>query len=307
MRLLHTSTLGVIPFIEGNNSSAITSNANEYPALTIPKYAILSHTWEDGEVTLQEIQDDREVIKAKAGYQKVKASCELAKRDGFEYIWIDTCCIDKTNSTELFEAINSMFRWYKNSSICYVYLADAEPRDDLSIVGPMPFEGSIEYTFRWYSRGWTLQELIALRNVSFFSKNWKFLGTKVDHLVLLSSATGIDPYSLNGGDLSRISVARRMSWLASRQTTRLEDIAYCMLGIFGINMPLLYGEGERAFVRLQEEILKNSNDQSLFVWKEPDSMDFYREDYGESYSKSGLLASSPAHFEIARSIRDPIF
>lgn len=297
MRLLHTTTLEVIPFTESGDSSVITSEINDFSTFAIPKYAILSHTWGSGEVTLQELQGDPKVAEAKAGYKKIKASCELAKREGFDYIWIDTCCIDKTNSTELFEAINSMFRWYKSSSICYVYLADANEYN-----APAIEKGTPIAPCRWYQRGWTLQELIAPSNISFFNADWEFVGTKKEHLELLSRATGIDPYSLNGGDLSRISAARRMSWLASRKTTRLEDMAYCMLGIFDINMPLLYGEGERAFVRLQEEILKKSNDQSLFAWKEYDFVDFYREDYGENYPIYGLLSSSPANFENSRAV-----
>ncbi|KAL1894883.1 hypothetical protein Sste5346_005570 [Sporothrix stenoceras] len=303
MRLLHTRTLWVVNFVEkGCNASQLGAELNTHSSLAVPRYAILSHTWEDGEVTFQDMKKLTEA-KMKKGFGKIKKSCELARNAGIEYIWIDTCCIDKTNSTELFEAINSMFTWYRNAWVCYVYLSDA------GISSPVYSNQRQDHRdqFRWYRRGWTLQELVASRHIEFYGAGWESLGTKTDHLLLIAKATGIDAATLAAGDdleahLARISVARRMHWLAYRETTRPEDMAYCMLGIFGISMPVLYGEGDGAFLRLQEEILKTVDDQSLFAWKEDDSLDYYRPDYGDSFRRWGLLARSAADFRVAASV-----
>ena len=250
-------------------------------------------------MTFQDMVGDRVLATKKMGWEKIRDSCKQARRTGLEYIWIDTCCIDKTSSTELSEAINSMFQWYKDSVICYVYLSDVDmdivvfsdgklryltpvlydyKKDNATLDQRRKLEGQFEdekkleifrsthesYS-RWFSRGWTLQEILAPSKVQFFDKHWRSMGIKEQHLQILSKITKIDLFALIGGDLRRLSIARRMSWAADRQTTRAEDMAYCLLGIFNINMPLLYGEGEKAFVRLQEEILKVSNDQSLLL------------------------------------------
>ncbi|KAK4460442.1 ankyrin repeat-containing domain protein [Cladorrhinum samala] len=231
------------------------------------KYAILSHVWGESELTIQDVQAS--VGQTKKGYSKVINCCSRAKSDGFDYVWIDTCCIDKTSSAELSEAINSMYRWYQDADVCYVHLAD---------VPSVPFPDS-----RWFTRGWTLQELIAPSVVVFVDENWRDLGTKATLQEAIMRSTNIPAAVLAGNGPSNASVAQRMSWAARRQTTRVEDIAYCLLGIFGVNMPLLYGEGERAFIRLQEEIIRTSDDQSIFAWRSDDS-------------RSGLLATGPAAF-----------
>ena len=204
-----------------------------------------------------------------------------------DYIWIDTCCIDKSSSAELSEAINSMYRWYEKSKVCYAYLEDVEekyedacedPDEDTSNDSIKSLNGNVEKAIRksrWFTRGWTLQELIAPSQIIFFGKNWSFLGEKYDkgwhperNLVkLLSSITTIPEAVLaDPSQRTSCSVARKMSWAARRKTTREEDMAYSLLGLFEVNMPLLYGEGTRAFVRLQEEIIKETDDQSLFAW-----------------------------------------
>lgn len=296
----------------------------------IPEYAILSHVWGPEEVSFQDITGDRSAAEKKAGYEKVRESCKLAAQNGYAYIWIDTCCIDKTSSTELAEAINSMFQWYKGSKICYAYLSDVDvdeiivyDRDNNKrqhvVYNPTKMTKT-EYqeaisTFRdpaqqpqeaflvtpgrysrWFTRGWTLQELLAPAKLRFFDANWTYLGSKEQHARKISDISNIDLYALHGGDLRRMSIARRMSWVAKRQTTRMEDMAYCLLGIFDINMPLLYGEGMKAFIRLQEEILKVSDDQSLFAWMDP-TMPGYRDDYPEASKPQGLLAASPEAFQ----------
>lgn len=175
----------------------------------------------------------------------------------------DRCCINKNSSAELSEAINSMFSWYKNAQVCYAYLSD------VGIVTSLQQKQTDIKKSRWFTRGWTLQELLAPSSVVFFSNDWQSLGTKAELSDLLSDITDIDVDILRGLDLGFASVAQKMSWASARHTTRVEDVAYCLLGIFNVNMPLLYGEGNKAFHRLQEEILKGSNDLSLFAWGIP--------------------------------------
>ncbi|KAB8263203.1 hypothetical protein BDV32DRAFT_136253 [Aspergillus pseudonomiae] len=231
-------------------------------------YAILSHTWGPDEVTLQNINEH--MGRSRMGYKKVEQCCSIAHEMGYEYVWIDTCCIDKTSSAELSEAINSMFLWYQEATVCYAYLFDVPQK---------PFEQS-----RWFTRGWTLQELIAPREMVFYDGNWKKLGDKASLGTRISRCTRIPESILLGEqDLDTFSIAQRMSWAAERQTSRVEDRAYCLMGLFGVNMPLIYGEREAAFIRLQEEILRISEDHSLFAWKSSDT-------------RAGLLATSPAAF-----------
>ncbi|KAL7934213.1 RNA 3'-terminal phosphate cyclase domain-containing protein [Trichoderma chlorosporum] len=294
MRLLNTKTLQIEQFANHGGYNTLLKKGSDLTAKSAtPRYAILSHTWGDGEITFQDMQTkDRSAAMKKRGWRKLEDSSKRAARDGFQYIWIDTCCIDKTSGTELAEAINSMFQWYKESALCYAFLEDCQ--------GLLPYRtGSSSSALpRWYTRGWTLQELIAPKVVHFYSVSWQFLGTKDDHLVELSRVTGIDTYALGGGDLSRISVARRMSWVANRQTTVAEDMAYSLLGIFNLTMPMLYGEGSKAFIRLQKEIMKGTDDQSLFVWAEEGLNGQYR----TAQEGGGLLALSPAFFKGAGSV-----
>ncbi|KAH8163127.1 hypothetical protein CIB48_g5096, partial [Xylaria polymorpha] len=218
-------------------------------SLNVPAYAILSHTWGADELSLQGLQTwhvsnnswyegqsstTAGDITLKAGFVKVKRAAAFAAERGFTYLWVDTCCIDKTSSAELSEAINSMFKWYAQSAECHALLSDVPPVAEQDPQSPA---------------------------------------------VLLGKARP-----------ANISVASRLQWASERQTTRAEDIAYCLLGIFDVNMPLLYGEGQRAFVRLQEVILKSTSDQSIFAWnyvdnvpKDPDSV-------------YGLFAQSPVNF-----------
>jgi hypothetical protein len=230
----------------------------------IPPYAILSHTW---------LRDDEEVIFASItsappsnsyqgswrdlpGAKKIVYLCNQAADDGLDYAWADTCCIDKTNSVELSEAINSMFKWYQRSRTCYAYLADVDKSDG----------GQITQS-RWWDRAWTLQELVAPVVMHFYDKHWQSLGTKEDLLDLVSLKSGVDHETLKQPDTMYVkSVAQRMSWAAHREATRLEDRAYSLLGIFDVNLSMQYGEGSLAFKRLQEMILQKSNDQTLFAW-----------------------------------------
>jgi hypothetical protein len=252
-------------------------------AKEIPPYAILSHTWGENEISFQEmpsfVHPEREIDSRKrAAYTKIKGCCETAVKDGFDYIWVDTCCIDKTSSSEVSEAINSMYRWYQQADVCYVYLWD--------IVDP-GFNPDTFLKSKWFTRGWTLQELIAPSSMIFFNQAWEDIGTKFSLQEYISQRTCIPSSLLLGLAIPEsFTVAQRMSWASNRETKRVEDVAYCLMGIFGINMPMLYGEGGRAFIRLQEEIIRSSPDQSIFAWESD-----RREDRA-----GGLLASSPAAF-----------
>lgn len=239
-------------------------------------YAILSHRWEEEEVSLQEFKDGSGI--GKKGYAKIERSCTIALQSDIRYMWIDTCCIDKTSSAELSEAINSMYRWYEQAKICYAYLSDVETIDDLA--------GS-----KWFTRGWTLQELIAPKTVKFYDNNWYSFGSKNGLQGRIASITGIPLRVLRGSNVSDYSVAQRMSWAAHRITTRPEDQAYCLMGLFEVNMPMLYGEGTKAFARLQEEIIKILDDQSIFAWT------------GHTSGYFPVLAPSPANFKHSAGIR----
>lgn len=232
MRLLH---------IEPGGELCLTDFIGD----TTPEYGILSHTWgaSSEEVTFADLVNKAGIDKT--GYAKIKFCGQRAAADGLQYFWVDTCCIDKSSSAELTEAINSMFRWYQNSAKCYVYLSDVEDG---------PFLTPSFAQSRWFSRGWTLQELIAPSSVEFFSKQGNRLGDRTSLETEITKITGINVLALRGDPLSNFSISERMSWAAKRATTREEDSAYCLLGIFDVYMPLIYGEGRRAFTRLNREI-----------------------------------------------------
>ena len=278
MRLLHSKTL----------------EFREFPNHKDVAYAILSHTWGADEVLFQELDGlnakaTPHAIKQKAGYQKIKACCTQAASDGFDYTWVDTCCIDKRSSAELSEAINSMYKWYRDSAVCYAYLEDV-PND----TDPMPQMDNFRES-RWFKRGWTLQELLAPTSLEFYGDCWicrgqqASLGTRRSLMTEISDITRIPIDVLQGLKLSIYSVAQKMSWAAGRQTTREEDRAYSLMGLFEVNMPLLYGEGDRAFIRLQEEIMKISADETIFAWEIPSIANAAGE-------ISGMLALSPDLF-----------
>jgi hypothetical protein len=234
----------------------------------IPPYAILSHTWAEDheEVNFRDLTIGPR--KTKSGYKKLRFCAERAARDGLQHFWVDTCCIDKSNNTELSEAINSMFRWYRDATKCYVYLSDVATnnRDQINL-SPQSWELAFRKS-RWFTRGWTLQELLAPSSVEFFCSNKERLGDKKSLERLLHEITGIAIAALQGTLLSEFSVNERMSWAETRQTKREEDRAYSLLGIFDISMPLIYGEGSaKAFKRLQEEIDKNSRPRQDCTYK----------------------------------------
>ncbi|KAK4442021.1 HET-domain-containing protein [Podospora aff. communis PSN243] len=266
MRLLHTSTLTLV----------------DTDPRSTPPYAILSHVWGKDERPRRE------------GFDKVRQSCAVAAACKLDYIWIDTCCINKTSSAELSEAINSMFRWYRDAEVCFAYMADV-PFNVYRDPGQAGVRDAHMFvSSRWFTRGWTLQELLSPANVVFLDNKWNIIGTKSSLKETVADVTGIPSSILTGrASIGSASAAQRMSWASKRETTRVEDTAYCLLGIFDIHMPLLYGEGDRAFIRLQEEIMRTSGDSSLFAWA------------SETETHDGLLASSPAAFGLSSHIQPP--
>ncbi|KAL5370906.1 hypothetical protein DPSP01_014602, partial [Paraphaeosphaeria sporulosa] len=255
---------------------------DEYAEDDTPPYAILSHRWgkDCDEVTFKDIVEN--AGRDKRGFAKIRACGEQAKRDGYQFFWVDTCCIDKSSSAELSESINSMWRWYRNSGVCYTYL------DDVPTDLDAPDRNAALAASKWFTRGWTLQELLAPSRLVLYDVEWNVIGTKDKLADKVSQITNINrDYFSTNNSLQRASFAERMSWASARTTKRLEDIAYCLLGIFDINMPLLYGEGARAFQRLQEEIVKRSDDQSILAWPSSST-----ETDGDT-----LFAYSPASFE----------
>ncbi|KAL8366427.1 hypothetical protein RB595_004959 [Gaeumannomyces hyphopodioides] len=292
-----------------------------FPSASAPRYAILSHTWVDGdEVDFQDmtrygaISHENDVtpaerdcicgcrcrgaanptvnaVKGRSGYQKIVQTCHLAKKHDIEWAWVDTCCIDKRSSAELSSSINSMYRWYSDAVVCYVFLSDLDPQ-------PGDFKAALKRC-RWFTRGWTLQELIAPPKLEFYNRDWTNVGSDKKLESLLREVTGINAVGFGRKRclfLQQIPVATKMSWAAGRETTQAEDKAYCLLGIFDINMPLLYGEGDGAFRRLQEEILKRFDDSSIFC---TDGSGI------PSFNGVGrdVLAPSPASFSDSRDIK----
>ncbi|KAK3670736.1 hypothetical protein LTR78_009428 [Recurvomyces mirabilis] len=284
MRLINTTTLKLEEFFDKS----------------IPNYAILSHRWEADEVNYKDYVKGRYQT-TQQGYQKIKSCCELAVRRGRGYVWIDTCCIDKRSSAELSEAINSMYKWYQDAVECYVYLSDVQPYME-SQDWQMHFSSSA-----WFKRGWTLQELLAPCITIFFADDWSILGIGTNRHnfsddkrwtieglprlgSLIQSIVRIPIEVLrNPQIMSFYSVAQRLSWAFNRQTTRTEDEAYCLLGILGVSMPLLYGEGNKAFRRLQLEIMRQTADESILA--------FNRYEPWFKYGHIEVLAHSPQQFQ----------
>lgn len=243
--------------LERNSAGAFIPTKNFVGNDEIPPYAILSHTWKEGEeITFNDLTGG--TGKDKAGYDKIRFCGEQAIRDGLQYFWVDTCCIDKSNSVELQEAINSMFRWYQNAAKCYVYLSDVSIKEREA--SDQSAESAWESAFRasrWFTRGWTLQELLAPGSVEFFSRECRRLGDKRTLEQQIHAITGVTFSAIQGTPLSQFGIDERLSWIENRQTKLEEDMAYSLLGVFDVHIPLIYGEGrESAFRRLREEIDK---------------------------------------------------
>lgn len=253
-----------------------TKQLERFEGQQTPQYAILSHRWEEEEVSYQEWKACTFRIDGehKKGYKKVLECCEIVREYDLEYVWVDTCCINKESSAELSEAINSMYNWYRQAEVCLAYLSDINID-----FGSQDFTKSV-----WFTRGWTLQELLAPTNLVFYDNDWNRIGAKTERQIAIGNSTGIPYQAVTRFTPKRYSIAAKLSWAAKRETSREEDRAYSLLGIFGINMPMLYGEGQAAFQRLQEEIVKKSDDRSIFLWDGLANPDF------------GAFAASPDSF-----------
>jgi hypothetical protein len=276
--------------------NAKTFEMSEFGDSDLPFFAILSHTWQTDEVSFQDMQD-LEQARKKRRFKKIELCCRQAVEDGWDWAWVDTCCIDKTSSVELSEAINSMFLWYRLAMVCYAYISDVQANAGDS--GTSWVSGGSEAP-RWFRRGWTLQELLAPFTVRFYDRDWNFLGTRRDLAKEISTVTNIGlDILLKKKDIWEETVAMRMSWAADRSTTRIEDRAYSLLGIFNINIPLLYGEGGKAFTRLQHEIMRTIDDDTLFLWRETDryhvprNLTGFLTDTPESFAKHELIKAVP--------------
>ncbi|KAH8196611.1 hypothetical protein TruAng_009237 [Truncatella angustata] len=223
----------------------------------VPAYAILSHTWGPDEVVFDDLAKIPDDWQQKKGYEKIKFCAEQARRDGLRYFWVDTCCIDKSDSIKLQTAINSMFRWYRDAERCYVYLSDVSSAGHSDQQQPVtPWEDAFRDS-RWFRRGWTLQELIAPTTVDFYSKEGVSLGDKESLEPFIRDVTGIPTSALRGTPLSNFTIAEREAWVRGRETTVEEDMVYSLLGMFDVHMPLIYGEGrEKAQERLRRKVQK---------------------------------------------------
>ncbi|KAK7743414.1 hypothetical protein SLS62_010608 [Diatrype stigma] len=288
MRLLHAKTLRLLEFPYDDN---------------LPEYAVLSHTWgaSGDEVTLKDLHSWTPWFKRKPGWTKIKGCCRQALTDGIEYVWIDTCCLDRPKSTQAqgqstvtaavyHHEVQLMWRYYAGARVCYVHLADVH---DSPKTNPESPDSSFRRS-RWFTRGWTVPEMLAPLFVRFYDASWKYVGSKAELSKTIEEVTGIGAAVVRSpAEVGRQSVACRMSWVAARETSREEDIAYCLLGLFDVaSMPLDYGEGRRsAFLRLQHEILRTSKDQSLFAWGYGLPLAGTHDD-----CKVGMLAETPAAF-----------
>lgn len=280
MRLINTKTLKLSEFADG----------------AVPPYSILSHVWGDqaDECCLQDFARDEahsEDVKSKPGYAKIVNFCRVSLENGFEWAWADTVCIDKSEYEELNTAINSMFAWYERSEVCYAYLEDTQtPEADnesesagdssesswssSSLVGLSVME-ALKHA-QWFTRGWTLPELIAPTTISFFSRDWTFICSRHDARAEIRRITSVPLTLLSSPgnnifkqtkSLNAYTSHHKMQWMSKRHTRHEEDMAYCLLGLFDVQMPIRYGEGERAFERLQDLIIRIRGDASVLMWQ----------------------------------------
>ncbi|KAI0604678.1 CDC6 Cdc6-related protein AAA superfamily ATPase [Pyrenophora tritici-repentis] len=249
MRLLHFDELGKLVL-------------TDFRGKTTPPYAIRSHRWSGFEILFNDVQSEA-YREREEGYRKLAFCTKQAAQDKLQYFWVDTCCIDKWNLSELSKAINSMFQWYKNATRCYVFLSDVSVSTTTEPVQRSDWEASFRESV-WFTRGWTLQELIAPVSVEFFSREGKPIGDKASLDQLIYEITGIPLAALRNCPLDQFTTSERERWAENRRTTEAEDIVYCLLGVLGVSMPTPYGEGkESARSRLQAEVEAAANIPSI--------------------------------------------
>jgi hypothetical protein len=255
----------------------------------IPRYAILSHRWgkDADEVTFEDLANN--TGREKSGYKKIQLCGEQAKCDGLKYFWIDTCCINKGNKAEHSLAIRSMFRWYRSAARCYVYLSDVSaPSLRHEVEARLSLWDSEFRESEWFTRGWTLQELLAPGVVEFFSREWVKLGDKTSLKQQIHESTGIPRLALEGAPLSQFTADERLRWKGDRKTRRDEDAWYSLSGILDIDIAPAYGEGAAsAFRRLMDEV--NKLERCIQDIRQTDPRDDKRR---IEETKGGLLADS---------------
>jgi hypothetical protein len=263
-----------------------------YDENELPPYAILSHTWgaDTEEVTFEDLVGGNSKAehghRKKPGYKKIRFCGEQAQQDELQYFWVDTCCIDKSDKAELSFAIQSMFRWYQKATKCYVYLSDVSTKERKAS-STHTWEPGFRSS-RWFTRGWTLQELLAPSTVEFFSEDWERLGDRVSLKSSIHKITSIPYKVLEGASLFQFSVDERFRWRQNRHTKVKEDAAYSLCGIFDVDMAPVYGEGaEQAFGRLYDKIRKQEECLRDLCATDPCNDKKRIED-----TKGGLLADS---------------
>lgn len=281
-------------------------NPSDSSSYEIPPYAILSHRWVGRELVfgdfdtvskdrLRSVATANPVPKTtgavedvgdgnEASIYKVAGACAQVRQTAeIRHLWIDTVCINQGGSREFSSAINSMFNWYHNAAVCYVYLYDVTWN-----VADDPEGSDLQFRqSKWFERGWTLQELLAPKKIEFYDRDWRYIGSKESLMKEIAKATRIAEEHLK--DFSTASIAQKMSWLSRRTTSFIEDRAYCMLGLFGVYLDARYGQGELEFLRLQQEIFDSTPagaifDESMFAWQ------------SDLIETSGLLAPAPSCF-----------
>lgn len=237
------------------------------------KFAIFSHRWGSEEPTFLDMTSEprKGTLKALSGYQKLTRFCGIAQQYSCELAWSDTCCINKESSAELEEAIQAMFKWYRTANICIAYLACSTNLVD--------FEKE-----PWFTRGWTLQELLAPEKMKFYGREWiplsedpddkhpRALDNSVPHDTILTTIihlTEIAEYDLVDFSPGVFRVQQRLRWAARRTTTRVEDMAYSLIGLFDVSMTITYGEGQRSWFRFMEIILRHCKSWDVFAWAGP--------------------------------------
>ncbi|KAG1793189.1 uncharacterized protein HD556DRAFT_525147 [Suillus plorans] len=264
---------------------------------------LLSHRWEEMEALLQDIQDkDVRELKGLAGIAKLQSFCNVARDAGYRWAWMDTCCIDKKSNTELQESVNSMFVWYRHSALTVVYLSDVPPSSQ-----PGALARSV-----WNERGWTFQEFVAPKVVIFYQNDWSLYlddrspNHKESPAIMkeLEDATGIDARALISFRPGMSNARQRLQWASSRVTTLQEDIAYSLFGIFGVHLPVMYGEKKQnALGRLLQEIVARSGDITVLDWiGQPSEFNSCLPAYITSYATSPRTLPSLSEDQIQKSI-----
>jgi hypothetical protein len=226
---------------------------------------MLSHRWEEKEPLLNDIQNKVVYeLEAVGGIVKLQSFCRIAREAHYRWAWVDTCCINKNNNTEVQKSLNSMFVWYRHSALTIVYLSDVSPSSKAGALAKSA----------WNGRGWTVQEFLAPKVILFYQSNWTlYLDDRSSNhkestaiMQELEDATGIDAGTLVAFRPGMTNAREKLQWVSTRVTTLEEDVAYSLFGIFDISLPVIYGEKQNALGRLLQEIVAQSGDITALDW-----------------------------------------